>query len=166
MCFSLCRSASRVLWAVPSLWRAASRIPSRSNKNAWNRCSRGVPRRWQRFCRSDECKHEQTPETVASRFFCLAIGTSVGSCGWKDIFITFCSQVDSERSYGTSVVMGKMSSLLIWPSTQSMRFSMYFGAGSAVGFLNLSPSAQKYSYREPPLIFGHVVSVQYSDTVP
>lgn len=65
-----------------------------------------------------------------------------------------------------SVVMGKISSLLICPSTQSMRFSMYLGAGRAVGFLNLSPSAQKYSYRDPPLILGQVVSVQYSDTVP
>lgn len=49
-------------------------------------------------------------------------------------------------TYGISVVIGKMSSLLICPSTQSIKFSMYFGAGSAVGFLYLSPSAQKYSY--------------------
>lgn len=43
---------------------------------------------------------------------------------------------------------------------------MYFGAGNAVGFLKFSPSAQRYSYRCPPDIVGHVVSLQYSDTVP
>lgn len=43
---------------------------------------------------------------------------------------------------------------------------MYLGAGNGVGFLNVSPSAQRYSYLGPPDIVGHVVSLQYSDTVP
>lgn len=57
-------------------------------------------------------------------------------------------------------------SLFIWLSVQSIRYSMYFGAGKGVGFLKVSPSAHKYSYRGPPDIVGHVVSLQYSETVP
>jgi len=33
-------------------------------------------------------------------------------------------------------------------------------------FTYRSPSAHKYSYRDPPDIVGHVVSLQNSETVP
>ena len=47
---------------------------------------------------------------------------------------------------GTSILVGKISSLLICPSTQSIRCETYCGAGSGTGLLNFLPSAQRYSY--------------------
>lgn len=64
------------------------------------------------------------------------------------------------------VVTGNKASLLICNSIQSINKVTYCGAGRAVGFLYLSPSAHKYSKREPPLIVGQEVESQYSDTVP
>lgn len=43
---------------------------------------------------------------------------------------------------------------------------MYSLAGNGVGFLNLSPSAHRYSNLGPPDIVGQVCSVQYSEMVP
>ena len=59
---------------------------------------------------------------------------------------------------GTSSVRGKMAVSLTCPSIQSMRREMYWLAGSLVGFLNLDPSCQRYSYFGPPDMVGHVES--------
>lgn len=62
-------------------------------------------------------------------------------------------------TYGP-VDTGKRVSLLIWFSIQSMRWDIYKGAGNGVGFLNLTPSAHKYSNLGPPDIVGQDSSVQ------
>jgi hypothetical protein len=71
----------------------------------------------------------------------------------------FLLSVTKVLGNGTSLVVGKIPSLLIWPSTQSMRFSMYCDAGKAVGFLYLPPSCQKYSYlkRIKLLIYANLI---------
>lgn len=61
---------------------------------------------------------------------------------------------------------GNSVSLLIWDSTQSINRAMYCGAGNWVGFLNLTPSAHRYSNLGPPDIVGQDSSVQKSLTVP
>lgn len=53
-------------------------------------------------------------------------------------------------------LVGKMFSLLICTSIQSMSRLMYLGADSAVGFLYLCSSCQRYSYLGPPDMTGQV----------
>lgn len=48
-------------------------------------------------------------------------------------------------SHYLPVLDGKISSLLICDSTQTIRFSTYLGAGRAVGFLYFTASAHRYS---------------------
>lgn len=67
---------------------------------------------------------------------------------------------------GLSLVQGNRSWLFICISIQSMRWLIYSLAGRGVGFLNLSPSAHKYSNLGPPDIVGHVCTVQNSHIVP
>ena len=55
------------------------------------------------------------------------------------------SRVQSPSLDRLPVFDGKISSLLICDSTQSIKFATYLGAGSAVGFLYFRPSAHRYS---------------------
>jgi len=68
--------------------------------------------------------------------------------------------INIKNIFNLPQLTGKRDSLFICASAHSISSEIYCGAGSLVGFLNLQPSAQRYSNLGPPDIVGQDDSVQ------